>query len=366
MAKRKLRNILITGGCGFIGSNFIHYLFAQSEFSGRVINLDKITYAGNPENLSEINSKYHGTRYFFVKGDICNLELVRNTFHDYDIDTVVHFAAESHVDRSIIGPAEFVKTNVNGTFILLEAAREAWLEKGRPEGCLFYQISTDEVYGSLGKTGFFTEETPYCPNSPYSASKAASDHFVRAYFKTYGLPVIISNCTNNYGPYQFPEKLIPLTILNASEGKPIPIYGKGENIRDWIYVEDHCEAIWCLLNRGKIGEQYNIGGGNQQKNIVVVKMICHLLDEKIGPLPSGPRENLIIFVQDRPGHDFRYAMDISKIVRELNWRPKTDFKTGLLKTIEWYLTNQEWVKRVKSGAYKNWIEAFYKTVKHAF
>jgi len=364
MAKRKLENILITGGCGFIGSNFIHYLFNCPQFTGRVINVDKITYAGNPENLSDITTKYYGRRYFFVKGDICDLELVRGIFHDYCIDTVVHFAAESHVDRSIIGPADFVKTNVNGTFVLLEAAREAWLEKGRPEGCVFYHISTDEVYGSLGETGFFTEETPYRPNSPYSASKAASDHFVRAYFKTYGLPVIISNCTNNYGPYQFPEKLIPLTILNASEGKPIPIYGKGENIRDWIYVEDHCEAIWLLLNRGKIGEQYNIGGGNQQKNIAVVKMICHLLDEKLGP--SVSRDSLIIFVEDRPGHDFRYAMDISKIVRELNWQPKTDFKTGLLRTIEWYLTNQDWVQRVKSGAYKNWVESFYKTVKHAF
>jgi len=364
MAKRKLKNILITGGCGFIGSNFIHYLFNCPQFTGRVINVDKITYAGNPENLSDITTKYYGRRYFFVKGDICDLELVRDIFHDYCIDTVVHFAAESHVDRSIIGPADFVKTNVNGTFVLLEAAREAWLEKGRPEGCLFYHISTDEVYGSLEKTGFFTEETPYRPNSPYSASKAASDHFVRAYFKTYCLPVIISNCTNNYGPYQFPEKLIPLTILNASEGKPIPIYGKGENIRDWIYVEDHCEAIWLLLNRGKIGEQYNIGGGNQQKNIAVVKMICHLLDEKLGS--SVSRDSLIIFVEDRPGHDFRYAMDISKIARELNWQPKTDFKTGLLKTIEWYLTNQDWVQRVKSGAYKNWIKSFYKTVKHAF
>jgi len=361
---RKLQNILITGGCGFIGSNFIRYLFAQSDFQGKVINLDKLTYAGNLENLIEITKRFQGNRYFFIKGDICDFKLVRQLFQDYEIDTVVHFAAESHVDRSILGPADFIQTNVNGTFTLLEVARAAWIEE-KKEGCLFYHISTDEVYGSLNKTGFFNEDTPYRPNSPYSASKAASDHLVRAYYKTYGLPIIISNCTNNYGPYQFPEKLIPLTILNALEGKSIPIYGKGENIRDWIYVEDHCEAVWLLLQKGKIGEQYNIGGANEQRNIDVVRLICDLLDERLGLLPSGSRQRLITFVKDRPGHDFRYAMDISKIKSTLGWEPKTEFKTGLTKTIDWYLNHKDWVERVKSGEYQKWVEIFYGEIKYA-
>ena len=361
---RRLQNFLVTGGCGFIGSNFIHYLLAQPDFDGRIINLDKLTYAGNPENLKDIEEQYGNQRYIFIKGDICDFHLLKGIFQEYDIDTVVHFAAESHVDRSILGPAPFIQTNINGTFSLLEAARYAWLE-GKKEGCLFYHISTDEVYGSLGKTGFFTEDTPYRPNSPYSASKAASDHLVRAYFKTYGLPVIISNCTNNYGPYQFPEKLIPLTILNALEGKPIPVYGKGENIRDWIYVVDHCEAIWQLLKRGKIGEQYNIGGANERRNIDVVRLICNLLDEMVEPLPSGPRENLITFVKDRPGHDFRYAMDITKMKTHIGWTPKTDFKEGLKKTIRWYLTHRDWVERIKSGEYQQWIKEFYGGLKNA-
>ncbi|MCD6319803.1 MAG: dTDP-glucose 4,6-dehydratase [Candidatus Desulfofervidaceae bacterium] len=362
---RKLKNILITGGCGFIGSNFIRYLFAQPNFHGKVINLDELTYAGNLENLIDIANQYEGNRYFFIKGNICNFDLVKQIFQDYEVDTVVHFAAESHVDRSILGPADFIQTNINGTFTLLEAARVTWTEE-KKNGCLFYHISTDEVYGSLGQTGFFSEDTPYRPNSPYSASKAASDHLVRAYYKTYGLPVIISNCTNNYGPYQFPEKLIPLTILNAFEGKPIPVYGKGENIRDWIYVEDHCEAVWLLLQKGKIGEQYNIGGANERRNIDVVRLICNLLDEIVGPLSSGPRENLITFVKDRPGHDFRYAMNIAKIKSTLGWRPKTEFKLGLTKTINWYLNHKDWVERIKSGEYQKWVETFYGETKHAF
>ncbi|MDL1970224.1 MAG: dTDP-glucose 4,6-dehydratase [Candidatus Desulfofervidaceae bacterium] len=362
---RKLKNILITGGCGFIGSNFIRYLFAQPNFHGKVINLDELTYAGNLENLIDIANQYEGNRYFFIKGNICNFDLVKQIFQDYEVDTVVHFAAESHVDRSILGPADFIQTNINGTFTLLEAARVTWTEE-KKNGCLFYHISTDEVYGSLGQTGFFSEDTPYRPNSPYSASKAASDHLVRAYYKTYGLPVIISNCTNNYGPYQFPEKLIPLTILNAFEGKPIPVYGKGENIRDWIYVEDHCEAVWLLLQKGKIGEQYNIGGANERRNIDVVRLICNLLDEIVGPLSSGPRENLITFVKDRPGHDFRYAMNIAKIKSTLGWRPKTEFKLGLTKTIDWYLNHKDWVERIKSGEYQKWVETFYGETKHAF
>ncbi len=361
---RRLQNVLVTGGCGFIGSNFIHYLLNQPDFEGQIINLDKLTYAGNPENLKDIEEQYGNQRYIFIKGDICDFELVKGIFQTYDIDTVVHFAAESHVDRSILGPTPFIQTNINGTFSLLEVARYAWLE-GKKEGCLFYHISTDEVYGSLGKTGLFTEDTPYRPNSPYSASKAASDHLVRAYFKTYGLPVIISNCTNNYGPYQFPEKLIPLTILNALEGKPIPVYGKGENIRDWIYVEDHCEAIWCLLKRGKTGEQYNIGGTNEMRNIDVVRLICNLLDEMLGPLSFGPRENLITFVKDRPGHDFRYAMDITKIKTTIGWMPKTNLKEGLKKTITWYLTHRSWVEHIKSGEYQRWVKEFYGGFKDA-
>ncbi len=360
---RRLKNVLVTGGCGFIGSNFVRYLLSRPNFEGVVVNLDKLTYAGNPENLKDILSLYPG-RYVFVKGDICDFELLKKIFNAYQIDTIVHFAAESHVDRSILGPEPFIETNIRGTFCLLEAARLYWKEK--KEACLFYHISTDEVYGSLGEKGFFTEQTPYRPNSPYSASKAASDHLVRAYYKTYGLPVIISNCTNNYGPFQFPEKLIPLTILNALEGKPIPVYGKGENVRDWIYVGDHCEAIWLLLRKGKIGEQYNIGGENERSNIEVVSLICDLLDEVLGPFNGNPRRSLITFVKDRPGHDFRYSMDITKIKTSLGWYPKTNFREGLKKTIRWYLEHQDWVFQIRSGTYQNWVNEFYGRIKHAF
>lgn len=356
---RSLKNVLITGGCGFIGSNFIHFLFSQPTFKGCIINLDKLTYAGSLENLQDIQERYFNDRYFFIKGDICDFHLLGEVFRTYNIDTVVHFAAESHVDRSILGPAPFMKTNIDGTFILLEVARKYWLaHPSKINTYIFHHISTDEVYGSLDN-GYFTENSAYSPNSPYAASKAASDHLVRAYYKTYGLPVIISNCTNNYGPHQFPEKFIPLAILNGIEGRPIPVYGDGSNIRDWLYVEDHCHALWSILRYGGTGETYNIAGNNEQRNIEVVRKICYVLDETLGLLNGRSRKELIIFTKDRPGHDYRYALDISKIKEELGWSPKESFDTGLRKTIEWYLKNTSWVERVKSGLYKKWIKEFY-------
>jgi dTDP-glucose 4,6-dehydratase len=348
--KRRLKNILVTGGAGFIGSNFIHFIFNQTKFNGRIINVDKLTYAGNLENLVEIDSEYGGERYFFEKADICDFDKIKEIFKKYDIDTVVNFAAESHVDRSIYGPRDFMQTNIMGTFNLLEVARECWREKEKEE-ILFHHISTDEVYGSIEEGGYFYEDTAYKPNSPYSASKASSDHLVRAYYKTYSLPATISNCSNNYGPYQFPEKLIPLMILNILEEKPLPVYGDGKNIRDWLCVEDHCLAIWKIINHGRVGETYNIGGENEWENIRLVNFLC----EKTGQLQGKDKDyykRLITLVKDRPGHDRRYAINCDKIKKELDWSRQFNFEEGLDTTIKWYKDNQDWVDRVRSGEYK--------------
>jgi len=325
----------------------------ESGFSGRVVNVDKLTYAGNPENLSDI-AKWFPGRYVFVKADIGDRDTMARIFSDYDIDTVCHFAAESHVDRSIVGPDAFIQTNIVGTFNLLELARD---NEDRLE--LFHHISTDEVFGSLGQDGFFTEETPYKPNSPYSASKAASDHLVRAYHKTYGLPITVSNCSNNYGPFQFPEKLLPLVILNALEGKPLPVYGDGKHVRDWLYVEDHCRAIWAIMKHGTRGETYNVGGNTEMENIAMVEMICDILDSLQGLKDGRPRRDLITFVKDRPGHDRRYAIDCTKLKQALGWTPHESLESGIVKTIQWYLDNQEWVTRVRSGEYKAWMAEHY-------
>jgi dTDP-glucose 4,6-dehydratase len=356
---RKLKNILVTGGAGFIGSNFIHYLFNNNDFKGNVINVDKLTYAGNLDNLLDIKKGYEGNRYFFEKADICDSKQIKQIFEKYEIDTVVHFAAESHVDRSIFGPKDFIQTNIMGTFNLLEVAREYWKENNRDE-CLFHHISTDEVYGSVKDGDCFYEHTSYKPNSPYSASKASSDHLARAYYKTYELPVTISNCSNNYGPYQFPEKLIPLMILNILEEKSLPVYGDGKNIRDWLYVEDHCSAIWRILNKGKTGETYNIGGDNEWENIKLVNVLC----EKIGNLQGKDKnyfKKLITFVKDRPGHDRRYAINCEKLKNELGWRQSYSFQEGLKQTISWYITNKDWIERVRSGEYKNWLDKNYES-----
>jgi len=348
-----MENMLVTGGCGFIGSNFIRYLLEESDFSGRVVNVDKLTYAGNPENLSGIENDSPG-RYIFIRADIGDQDIMAHLYNDYEIDSICHFAAESHVDRSIVKPDAFIQTNIVGTFSLLELARANQERLQR-----FHHISTDEVFGSLGTEGFFTEETAYQPNSPYSASKAGSDHLVRAYYKTYGLPITISNCSNNYGPYQFPEKLIPLMILNALEGKPLPVYGDGRHVRDWLYVRDHCSGIWRVMKHGKIGETYNMGGSNEMENIKVVEMICDILDEFQIAADKSSRRDLITFVRDRPGHDRRYAMDFTKLRRTLDWRPEESFESGLRKTIRWYLEHREWVDRVKGGEYQSWIKEQY-------
>jgi dTDP-glucose 4,6-dehydratase len=348
-----MKNVLVTGGCGFIGTNFIRYILEESDFHGRLVNVDKLTYAGNLENLTDIETNFQD-RYVFVKADICDRKTMTNIFSEYEIDSICHFAAESHVDRSIVSPDAFIHTNIMGTFLLLELARE---HQHRLK--LFHHISTDEVFGSLEEKGFFTEETPYKPNSPYSASKAASDHLVRAYFKTYGLPVTISNCSNNYGPFQFPEKLLPLMILNALEGKPLPVYGDGKNVRDWLFVRDHCIAIWTIMKSGKKGETYNIGGDNEKENIRVVEMVCDLVDEIRGVAKGQPRRRLINFVKDRPGHDRRYAIDFSKLKQDLGWCPEESFETGLRKTIQWYLDHHGWVKRVRRGEYRKWITQHY-------
>ena len=349
-----MKNMLITGGSGFIGSNFIRYLLVKSGFTGRVINVDKLTYAGNPESLEDVKADFPD-RYLFEKADICDSREMDRIFNSYDIDAVCHFAAESHVDRSISSPEVFIDTNVKGTFNLLECAR-----KRSSSLVLFHHVSTDEVYGTLGKTGYFTETTAYKPNSPYSASKAASDHLVRAYHETYGLPVTISNCSNNYGPFQFPEKLIPLMILNALEGKPLPIYGDGTNVRDWLYVEDHCSAIWCIMEKGSRGQTYNIGGECEMENKEIVNRICTIIDDT-GHKASGVNksQDLISFVKDRPGHDFRYAIDCTKIKTQLGWTPMESFESGIKKSVTWYLDNLEWVERIKSGAYLDWIETHY-------
>ncbi len=349
-----MKNMLVTGGCGFIGANFVRYLLNESDFTGRIVNVDKLTYAGNPENLADIEKDYKD-RYIFIKADICDRTRMAEIFEQYRIDSVCHFAAESHVDRSIVKPDAFIQTNIIGTFNLLESAR---MHQSRM--ILFHHISTDEVYGSLGRKGYFKETTPYKPNSPYSASKASSDHLVRAYYKTYGLPITISNCSNNYGPYQFPEKLIPLIILNALEGKSLPVYGDGKNVRDWLYVKDHCIAIWTIMKNGQSGETYNVGGNSELENIKVVEMICDILDEKNKLSDGRSRRDLITFVKDRPGHDLRYAVDFSKLNKNLNWHPKQSLETGIRDTIQWYMYNQKWVERVKSGEYQTWIKTHYK------
>jgi dTDP-glucose 4,6-dehydratase len=344
--------ILVTGGCGFIGSNFIRYVLAKRGES-RIVNLDKLTYAGNPANLADILQDYGPSRYRFTQGDIGDKRLVEDIFRESDIDWVVNFAAESHVDRSIVDPAEFLHTNILGTFTLLEAAKEFWLDAASDvDKKRFLHISTDEVYGSLSDTGLFTEATPYDPSSPYSASKAASDHLAVAYYRTYSLPVIITNCSNNYGPYQFPEKLIPLTISNAIKGKTLPVYGDGKNVRDWLYVEDHCAAILATLENGRLGEKYNIGGNCEKQNIEVVTLICDYLDKRLGLIDAKPRTALIEYVPDRLGHDRRYAINASKIRNEILWEPSVTFENGIAKTIEWYLDNQAWVEDIETGRYR--------------
>jgi dTDP-glucose 4,6-dehydratase len=344
---------MVTGGCGFIGSVFIRHLLLESDFRGRIINVDKLTYAGNPENLVDIAEKFPD-RYIFIKADICDEDAITHAYDTYCVDTICNFAAESHVDRSIVAPDAFIKTNIGGTFNLLEVAR-----RHMQQLVLFHHVSTDEVFGSLGAVGHFTEQTPYRPNSPYSASKAASDHLVRAYSETYALPVTISNCSNNYGPYQFPEKLIPLVILNALENKRLPVYGDGRNIRDWLYVNDHCRAVWAIMKNGTRGQAYNIGGRCELANIDTVHMICDLIDDIRPGKKQRSRRDLIRFVKDRPGHDLRYAIDCSKLENELGWEPLESFESGLRKTIQWYLDNSQWVKRVKSGEYLKWVEEHY-------
>lgn len=352
MIERALRNVLVTGGAGFIGSNLIAYLLGHGDFKGRIINVDALTYAGN---LANVRRFADGGRHVFVHADIRDASALAEIFREHEVDTVVHLAAESHVDRSITGPGDFITTNIVGTFQLLETAREAW--EGRDD-VLFHHVSTDEVYGSLGPTGFFVETTPYDPRSPYSASKAASDHIVRAYAHTYGLPTTISNCSNNYGPFQFPEKLIPLMILNMMEGKDLPVYGDGTNVRDWLYVEDHAAALWSILRSSPAGETWNVGGDNEWRNIDLVRGLCDIVAECTGR-NADDFQQLIRFVKDRPGHDHRYAIDSSKLKDTLGWAPAHDFASGLRATVRWYLENTNWVDGIRSGAYRDWIETNY-------
>ncbi len=346
------RNILITGGAGFIGSHVARRM-VKNYPDYQIINLDKLTYAGNLANLKDIE---HHKNYTFIKGDICDAALLSGIFENYKINGVIHLAAESHVDRSIANPMEFVNTNIIGTVTLLNAARQAW--KNNPEGKRFYHVSTDEVYGSLGSIGFFTEETPYDPRSPYSSSKASSDHMVRAYHHTYDLPVIISNCSNNYGSFHFPEKLIPLAITNIMNMKSIPVYGKGENVRDWLFVEDHAVAIDVIFHYGKNGDTYNIGGHNEWKNIDLIQLLCSIMDRKLNRA-EGTSAKLITYVKDRAGHDLRYAIDSSKLQRELGWKPSLQFEEGLEKTVDWYLANTAWIEQVTSGEYQNYYQQQY-------
>ena len=349
--------IFVTGGAGFIGSNFVHHWLARD--GGTVVNLDKLTYAGNLGNLRDLEGD---PGHVFARGDICDVALVSGLLSTYRPWAIVHLAAESHVDRSIHGPEEFLQTNVIGTFRLLECAREYWsgLPPEQRERFRFLHVSTDEVFGSLAPAdAAFSERTPYAPSSPYSASKAGSDHFVRAYFRTYGLPALVTNCSNNYGPYQFPEKLIPLMILNALEGEPLPVYGDGMQVRDWLYVEDHCDALRAVLRRGRPGETYNIGGNSEKRNLDVVREICAILDE-LRPAPAGtPHASLVASVADRPGHDRRYAMDTRKIAQELGWSPRESFDSGLHKTVSWYVANRAWARSVMSGDYRDWVERNY-------
>ena len=350
-------NILVTGGAGFIGSAVIRYLI--NETNNNVLNIDKLTYAGNLESLETVSND---SRYQFLQADICDKSAMTKAFQDFQPNIVMHLAAESHVDRSIDGPMDFIQTNIIGTYNLLDVARNYWqnLTEDKKSRFKFHHISTDEVYGDLeGTEDLFTEETSYSPSSPYSASKASSDHLVRAWHRTYGLPVVVTNCSNNYGPYHFPEKLIPLVILNALDGKPLPVYGDGKQIRDWLYVEDHARALYLVATTAKVGETYNIGGHNEKQNIEVVKKICQILDN-LKPREDGEKyDSLITFVKDRPGHDLRYAIDASKMSKELDWQPQETFESGIQKTVEWYLANQGWVNHVKSGEYQNWVEKQY-------
>ena len=354
-----MQNVLVTGGAGFIGSNFIHDLM-RVEPNIKVINLDALAYAGSLENLKEVSESKQHT---FIQGNICDVDLMDRVLRQHNIDTIVHFAAESHVDRSILGPGQFVRTNINGTFTILDAARIFWLQdKGLPLSSVrFHHISTDEVFGSLHRDDPpFSETTPYSPNSPYAASKASSDHLVRAYGHTFDLPYTLTNCSNNYGPYQFPEKLIPLMIFNALDGKELPVYGDGQQLRDWLHVEDHCEAVYLVLKKGKIGESYNIGGGNQPANLTIVQDICDILDELKPKASLKSHRELIRFVTDRPGHDRRYAMDIGKIRCELGWEPRHTLKQGLLDTVNWYLSHPEWVAAIrKQQEYQQWLDKNY-------
>ncbi len=354
------KTIMITGGAGFIGSHVVR-LFVNKYPAYRIVNVDALTYAGNLDNLIDIQG---ATNYIFERADITDEKRIDELFTQYQFDAVIHLAAESHVDRSIMDPLAFVKTNVMGTAILLNTCRKYWsqtpAEKDKMEGKLFYHVSTDEVYGSLGTEGFFTEETPYDPHSPYSASKAASDHFVMAYHDTFGIPVVMSNCSNNYGSHHFPEKLIPLMINNIKNNKPLPVYGKGENVRDWLYVDDHARAIDTIFHKGRVGESYNVGGFNEWKNIDIVHLLCGIMDKKLGR-PTGESAKLITYVKDRPGHDLRYAIDATKLNKELGWKPSLQFEEGLEKTVDWYLANQDWINRVTSGEYHKFYEEQYKS-----
>jgi dTDP-glucose 4,6-dehydratase len=358
-----MRNVIVTGGAGFIGSNFIRYLM-KVEPEVHIVNLDALTYAGSLENLKDLPAP---ERYTFVQGDICDRPLVDAILRHHEVDTVVHFAAETHVDRSILNPEPFIHTNIIGTFTLLEAARQFWIENktlgggAAPDTIRFHHVSTDEVFGSLSLGDpAWDETTPYAPNSPYAASKAASDHLVRSYGHTFGLPYTITNCSNNYGPFQFPEKLISLMVLNALAGRPLPVYGDGQQIRDWLYVEDHCDAIWTVLREGSPGETYNIGGGTQPTNLTIVQTLCDILDECQPDSPCTPHESLVRFVKDRPGHDRRYAMDFTKIQRELGWQPRQSLESGLLNTVQWYLAHSDWVDAIqKQQDYQGWLSQNY-------
>jgi dTDP-glucose 4,6-dehydratase len=353
---RMPRRLIVTGGAGFIGANFVHY-WCQQYPQDRVVVLDALTYAGNRQTLAVVD---HHPNFRFVKGDICDRPAIDTLLREESIDTIVHFAAESHVDRSILGPDAFVRTNVVGTFTLLEAFRQHWLAAGSPDNYRFHHVSTDEVYGSLNpEDPAFSETTPYAPNSPYSASKAGSDHLIRAYYHTYGMPTTMTNCSNNYGAYHFPEKLIPLMCINILMGKPLPVYGDGQNVRDWLYVQDHCSAIDAVLGCGKPGETYNVGGNNEVKNIDLVHMLCDLMDELAPSLPVRPARNLITFVKDRPGHDRRYAINSTKLQTELGWHPSVTVQEGLRQTVNWYLSNQEWWQPLLSEEYQTYYQNVY-------